>query len=116
MAEQSLSLFLAGDAMITRPWSRVADQAFLDLVARMRAADVAIVNLETVIHEFQDYAQAQSGGAWMASPPAIAAELKWAGIDMLAHANNHAFDYGAGGILETLRHAAAAGLVLSGSG
>jgi poly-gamma-glutamate synthesis protein (capsule biosynthesis protein) len=116
MAEEVLSVFLAGDAMIARPWSIVANQAFLDLVAHMRAADATIVNLETVIHEFRDYAQAQSGGDWMASPPAIAAELKWAGIDMVAHANNHAFDYGAGGVLETLRHVAAAGIVVSGSG
>lgn len=102
--------------MIARPWSQIGTPAFLDLVAHMRAADATIVNLETVIHEFTDYAQAQSGGDWMTSPPAIAAELKWAGIDMLAHANNHAFDYGAGGILETLRHAEGADLVLSGSG
>lgn len=111
-----LSIFLAGDAIIVRPWSAASEPAFLDLVARMRAADVTIANLETVIHEFGDYAQADSGGAWMASPPAIAAELKWAGIDMLAHANNHAFDYGPGALLETHRHAAAAGLIVAGSG
>jgi poly-gamma-glutamate capsule biosynthesis protein CapA/YwtB (metallophosphatase superfamily) len=52
----------------------------------------------------------------MASPPSIAAELKWAGFDMLAHANNHAFDYGASGVLETIDHVERAGLVLAGSG
>jgi poly-gamma-glutamate synthesis protein (capsule biosynthesis protein) len=116
MAEHRVTLFLAGDAMIVRPWSHVENRSFRDLVARMRATDAAIVNLETVIHEFRDYAQAQSGGDWLASPPSIAAELTWAGIDMVAHANNHAFDYGAGGLLETLRHVEAAGLILSGSG
>ena len=116
MDEQTLTLFLAGDTMISRPWSTVRDQAFQDLVAQMRAANFAIVNLETVIHEFEDHAQAHSGGDWMASPPVIAAELKWAGIDMVAHANNHAFDYGTGAVLATHRHAAAAGLMLAGSG
>ena len=52
----------------------------------------------------------------MASPPHIAAELKWAGFDMLAHANNHAFDYGAAGILETAEHAEREGLIIAGSG
>lgn len=116
MPDRSLSIFLAGDAVIVRPWSGVTEPAFLDLVARMRAADVTIANLETVIHEYQDYAQAESGGSWMASPPLIATELKWAGIDMLSHANNHGFDYGAGGVLETHRHLAAAGLIIAGSG
>jgi poly-gamma-glutamate synthesis protein (capsule biosynthesis protein) len=52
----------------------------------------------------------------MASPPAIAAELKWAGVDMVAAANNHAFDYGSTGVLETLEHVEAAGIKLAGTG
>lgn len=115
-AAPELRLFLAGDALITRPWSHVAEPAFTRLVAEMRAADATAVNLETVIHDFSGYAQADSGGAWTASPPEIAAELKWAGVDLLAHANNHAFDYGSAGILTTRAHVEAAGLVLAGSG
>lgn len=89
---------------------------FLGLIDEIRAADVAIANLETVIHEFKGHAQADSGGTYMASPPQIAAELKWAGFDMLAHANNHAFDYGASGILETVEHVEREGLIIAGSG
>jgi len=110
------SLLLAGDALTTRPWSHVEDLAFMRLIGEIRAADVSIANLETVIHEFKGYAQRDSGGTYMASPPAIAAELKWAGFDMLAHANNHAFDYGSSAILETLHHTREAGLLVAGSG
>ena len=46
-------------------------------------ASVRSCNLGTVIHEFKGYAQRDSGGTYMASPPLIAAELKWAGFDML---------------------------------
>jgi poly-gamma-glutamate synthesis protein (capsule biosynthesis protein) len=116
MAKDDLTLLLAGDALITRPWSHVADPAFLQLVEEIRGADVAIANLETVIHEFKGFAQRDSGGTWMASPPAIAGELHWAGFDMLAHANNHAFDYGSTAILETIEHVEQAGMVLAGSG
>ena len=116
MPGQDLTLFLAGDALITQPWSHVEDPGFLRLVAEMRAADVAIVNLETVIHEFKGHAQADSGGTYMASPPRIAGELKWAGVDMASAANNQAFDYGSIGILETVDHLEAAGLVLAGIG
>jgi poly-gamma-glutamate synthesis protein (capsule biosynthesis protein) len=115
-AKSALSLFLAGDALIVEPWSRVRDPAFDRLVAEMRAADATLVNLETVIHEFKGHAQADSGGVYAATPPAIASELKWAGVDLVAHANNHAFDYGSIGILETLQHVEAAGLLLAGTG
>jgi poly-gamma-glutamate capsule biosynthesis protein CapA/YwtB (metallophosphatase superfamily) len=116
MPHQELSLLLAGDALITRPWAHVGDADFLGLVDEIRTADVAITNLETVIHEFKGYAQADSGGSYLASPPQIAKELKWAGFDMLVHANNHSFDYGPSGVLETIEHVARAGLILAGSG
>lgn len=52
----------------------------------------------------------------MRSPPEIADELAWAGVDMVGHANNHAFDYGSEGILETIENIERAGIILSGSG
>lgn len=116
MPERKLSLFLAGDAMIMEPWSKVDDPDFLKIVAEMRATDATIVNLETLIDEFKGYAQANSGGTYVASPPAVAGDLKWAGIDMLSCANNHAFDYGSTGILETIEHVEAAGLIVAGIG
>ena len=95
-------LLLAGDAIVIRPWSHYADPRFQRLVQALRAADFTIVNLETLIHEHRGYAQAQSGGTWVSSPPEIAHELRWAGVDMVAHANNHAFDYGSIGTVSNL--------------
>jgi poly-gamma-glutamate capsule biosynthesis protein CapA/YwtB (metallophosphatase superfamily) len=111
-----LRLFLAGDAIIVRPWSQVEDPAFLALVDQIRDADVAIANLETIIHDFKGYAQQDAGGTYMASPSEIASELTWAGFDMVAHANNHTFDYGSIGVLENLENVETAGLKLAGSG
>ena len=102
--------------MITQPWSHIDDPCFLRLVKEMRRADITILNLETLIHEYRGYAQLDSGGAYMASPPAIARELKWAGVDMVSHANNHAFDYGSEGIMETHSNMVAADIVIAGSG
>ena len=116
MIAREVSLLLAGDTLITRPWSHICDASFLGLVGTIRGADVAIANLETVIHDFKGHAQADAGGVYMASLPLIAAELKWAGFDMLAHANNHAFDYGTSGVLETIRHVEGEGLIVAGSG
>ncbi len=115
-AQCDLSLFLAGDTILHLPWSRDDDPNFLKLIGEIRAADVAIVNLETLIHEFRGYAQADSGGTYMAAPPEIAGEIRWAGIDMVGHANNHTFDYGSIGVLENLENVSAAGMLLAGSG
>jgi len=109
-------VLLAGDALIARPWSHVHDAAFLAMLGRIRGADVSIANLETVIHEFRGFPQADSGGTWAHTPPEVAKDLRWAGFTLLSHANNHAFDYGSTGVLETHQHAAAAGLMLAGSG
>jgi hypothetical protein len=99
MSGGSFSIFLAGDAIFTTPWSHITDPDFQGLIDQMRRSDATILNLETVIHTFKGYAQADSGGAWLTSPPKIAQELAWAGVDMVSHANNHAFDYGSEGIL-----------------
>ena len=116
LASCDLSLFLAGDTILTVPWSADRDPDFYRLIGEIRAADVAIVNLETLIHEFRGYPQADSGGTYMAAPPVVAEELRWAGVDLVGHANNHTFDYGAIGVLENLEHVTAAGLLLAGSG
>lgn len=116
MPDGSLSIFLGGDALITEPWAGIDDPAFAALVAEMRAADSTVINLETVVHEHKGFAQPEAGGTYMASPPAIAGELKWAGVDMVAAANNHAFDYGSVGILETVEHLSAAGIEIAGIG
>ena len=109
-SDTTFTLLLAGDAMIVRPWSHDTDPAFLRLVETIRSADLAVTNLETVIHDFKGYAQANSGGTHMHSPPPIAAELRWAGFDLVTNANNHAFDYGEIGLLETIAHVRGAGL------
>jgi len=116
MVRRNLSLFLAGDALVTRPWSHIEDSSFIKLVDEMRAADATIIHLETLIHEYKGYPQTDSGGTYVASPPGIAAELKWAGVNMVSHASNHSFDYGSMGILETLTHIGTAGLTLAGTG
>jgi len=111
-----ISLFLAGDTIMMKPWSGNSEPAFLKMIGEVRAADAAIVNLEMVVTEFKGFGQAESGGGWLSGPPEIAEELAWAGIDMVGHANNHTFDYGSIGVLETLENVRRAGLVLAGSG
>ena len=115
-ADGEFTLFLAGDTVITERWSDDHDPDLKPLLDEIRGADVAVVNLEMLFHEYRGYAQADSGGGYVAADPAVAIDLAWAGIDMLANANNHAFDYGSLGVLENLDNVARAGLLLAGSG
>ena len=111
-----ITIFVAGDAILNRPWSQHTEPAFLKLVEEIRRADVAMVNLETLIHTFKGFTVVNTGGTPMASDPAIASELAWAGFDMLGAANNHTNDYGPIGIMETLAFCEGAGLKVAGAG
>ncbi|MCP4710717.1 MAG: CapA family protein, partial [Planctomycetes bacterium] len=113
---QEMTVLLAGDAIITQPWSEREEPEFLKLVEAIRGVDAAIVNLEMLIHDFEGYAQADSGGTYMGARPVIAKELAWAGFDVCGNANNHTFDYGSIGVLKTVEHVTEAGMLIAGSG
>ncbi len=72
--------------------------------------DLAFINLETVITDRNDLAPEGKGkGAFhFRSHPAALKALIHAGFNLFSLANNHAFDYGAAGIEETLYHLAVA--------
>lgn len=112
----TFTLFLAGDTIIMRPISDNEEPSFLQLVDEMRSADAAIVNLETLLHNFNGFPQAEAGGTYMASSPSLAKDLAWAGVDMVSTANNHTFDYGAIGVLENLDHLSRSQIIAAGSG
>jgi poly-gamma-glutamate capsule biosynthesis protein CapA/YwtB (metallophosphatase superfamily) len=111
-----MTMALTGDAIITRSLSPYKEPEFLGMVELLRSADLAFTNLEVLLHDYEPSPAAQSGGTYMRSPPAMAQELKWAGIDMVSLANNHTGDYGAEGMRITIRHLDAAGLLHAGAG
>ncbi len=112
----TFSIALTGDAIITRRLSPYREPEFLRLVEIIRNADAAFTNLEMLFHDYEPYPMHQSGGTYMRAEPALAAELVWAGFDLVSTANNHTGDYGVEGMRLTLRHASAAGLVHAGAG
>src|SRR4030042_675656 len=79
-------------------------------ISRDVDGDLAFINLETVVTDRNDLAPEGKGkGAFhFRSHPAALKGLMDAGFNMFSLANNHAFDYGAPGIEETLYHFAVA--------
>ena len=115
-ADESFTMALTGDSIINRSLSVYDEPQYLEMIELLRGADVAVTNLETVLHDFEPYPMAESGGTWMRSDPKVADELAWAGIDMVARANNHTGDYGTLGLELTTKYVEQAGLVDAGVG
>jgi hypothetical protein len=66
------TMALAGDAIITRSLSMCHEPQFLRLVELIRNADVAFVNLEVLLHDYEPFPMHQSSGTWLRADPAMA--------------------------------------------
>ncbi len=115
-APRPMTMAITGDSIIVQPLSPHKEPEFVRLMDLVRGADVAFTNLEMLFHDYEPYPATQSGGTYMRADPALAKELVWAGIDMVAQANNHTNDYGVEGSQLTDKYVRAAGLVGAGFG
>jgi poly-gamma-glutamate synthesis protein (capsule biosynthesis protein) len=96
---------------------RVRDdpQHVLDAITPVLAdADLTMVNLETAITDAG--APVAGKNYHFRSPAASFDALKAAGVDVVSMANNHALDYGPGGLQDTLRAITASKLPVVGIG
>jgi poly-gamma-glutamate capsule biosynthesis protein CapA/YwtB (metallophosphatase superfamily) len=83
---------------------------FKNIAPVLRAADIAFANLETPLSD-----GARHSGAFR-TPTAFADGLRWAGIDVVSTANNHALDAEGEGVLDTREALWKAGVGAVGSG
>src|SRR4051794_18645808 len=87
-----------------------------DVLSVAAEADLFVVNLECCI--------SARGARWpepgkpffFRAPPPAAELLARAGVDCVTLANNHALDFGADALLDTLEHLRAAGIAWAGAG
>ena len=110
------NMVLTGDSMLTRRLSVFREDNYSALVRILKAADAAFTNLETTIHAWDEGSPGITQGTFMTTDPRLVEEFSWMGIKIVSCANNHAFDYGEGGILATLKHLDNAGLSHAGTG
>ena len=112
---RDISIAVAGDAMITRRMRPFKEERFLKLAGILREADVSVVNLEMLFHDYESSWQ-WSGATYTRSDPRNLDELKWLGIDAVTTASNHSFDFSEGGFLTTLQHCREIDLPHAGGG
>lgn len=117
--ESGFTFAVVGESMATRPFSRGSEPAFRSVMSRMQAADITYAHLEGNLGHFHEVgapARSDQIGSYFLADPRIAADLRWAGVDVASLAHNHSFDFGAPGILSTIQHVEAAGIAHAGTG
>jgi poly-gamma-glutamate capsule biosynthesis protein CapA/YwtB (metallophosphatase superfamily) len=115
---------LTGDSMIETRISVYDAPAFLAMINRIRSADVAFTNFENLVGNYESFTGSGGGGGpagptfgtYMQADPFVLDELKWAGLRIFSHANNHSDDYGTEGLLTSMRYFRKAGMVFAGAG
>ena len=90
--KNEINMVLSGDAMITRPLSVFDEPQFLALSYVFKKSDVGFTNLEMLMHDY-GISPGIPGGVFAASDPKNLKELEWFGVNMVATANNHSWDY-----------------------
>lgn len=118
----SPTLALAGDTMLGRG---VADRLGADpsaplvsaeVEATIASADLFVLNLECCLSERGEPFPDPHKPFFFRAPSAAAQRLAELGVDAVTLANNHALDYGADALLDTLDSLEAAGIAAVGAG
>lgn len=108
-------LVLAGQCLIKRDVHHDPSPGYAELKRLVASADNAFTNFEGSIVGAHGGAATKS--QYLAAvPPTVLDGLKDAGFDLLSLSNNHAFDYGPGGVLSTVEEADRRGFAHAGAG
>ncbi len=87
-----------------------------DLAPLFAAADVSMVNLETVVGDLPQAIAYPHKRFLLQTPPEALGALDEMGVDVVALGNNHVNDWQALGVASTVAHVEAAGLAHTGAG
>ena len=105
-----------GDALILR---RIPEtyQGFEEVKEWISGAHARYFNLETTLHrEGECFGFSSNGGSYLRSEPEVLEDCKRYGFNMTSFCNNHAMDFAYDGMIKTLEHLDASGLVHTGVG
>ncbi|HWC32624.1 MAG TPA: CapA family protein, partial [Actinomycetota bacterium] len=117
-----MRLALAGDTMLGRGVAERLSEASPEslfapeVVDAARDADAFVLNLECCISERGEPWPDPRKPFFFRAPPAAVAALQHLGVDCVTLANNHALDFGAVALEDTLRLLAEGGIGAAGAG
>lgn len=116
-----LRLFLGGDLMLGRLVAKAIARhgpgyPLGPIAGLLRAADLAIVNLECAITSGMVHWGGAPKAFYFGAPPGAALTLAGAGIDIASLANNHSLDFGVEGLHDTIAALDRNGIAHAGAG
>lgn len=120
-ARQTLHLYAVGDLNLGRTvtWDYLLRgdtlYPFRKLRDTLASADILFGNLESPIAE-PGHPYEKTGSYAFSTPPVAADALNWAGFDVVSNANNHAWDAGIDGVVETIAQLDRVGVAHVGTG
>ena len=111
----NILMALTGETLISQGLTMYREERFLKMRELLRSADVTFTNAEVLFHNYED-PPAYRAGTYMRCDPRTIRDLQWLGINIVACANNHAYDFGENGVLTNLRYMDESGLTHAGTG
>jgi poly-gamma-glutamate capsule biosynthesis protein CapA/YwtB (metallophosphatase superfamily) len=115
-ASGEIVLAFAGDVHFAERTTRLLDDpasAFGPIAEVFKAADLAVVNLETAV---TTRGTPEPKKYHFQAPASAYDAVKAAGVDLASQGNNHTLDYGPTGLADSLASARAAGMPVVGAG
>jgi poly-gamma-glutamate synthesis protein (capsule biosynthesis protein) len=122
MQRDTLRIAFVGDLNFGRSLARnyIFEGRSAEILAgvrdRLRAADIAVGNLESILLERGRTADTTNSPVFAGPQAEGIAVLQDVGFDVLGNANNHAWDFGRAGLIENLAHLDSAGIAHAGTG
>jgi poly-gamma-glutamate capsule biosynthesis protein CapA/YwtB (metallophosphatase superfamily) len=114
--ERDLTLALIGQCLVRHDLRRHPWPGFDALAKRLRAQDACFTDLEVALTGPRRGAPTRAADTVHTADPVVLDCLRDFGVTLFATSNNHAFDVGTGGILDTMAALRARGLAFAGTG
>ena len=111
----NILMAITGETLISRGLTMYREERYLKMRELLRSADVTFTNAEVLFHNYED-PPAYWAGTYMRCDPRSIEDLQWLGINIVACANNHAYDFGENGVVTNIRYLDEAGLAHAGTG
>ena len=105
----------AGDMLVQRRIPHDSE-GFAEVSVQIERGDARFLNLETTLHNGEHAANQFSGGSYLRADPKTLEDVKAYGFNLISFANNHAMDFGHGGLLATKQYIDEAGFPNTGAG
>src|SRR5258706_12468899 len=104
-----ISMAFTGDSMISCALTPFREERFLKIRELLHNSDVRFTNGEILFHNYEDWPTYLTG-TYMRCDPRYIKDLQWLGINLMACANNHGYDFGENGVLTNIRYLDEAGM------